>query len=121
MPKKDKQPESLSQYQKLNQRLASTLAQIGFLWPGTVQKQMLTCGKPRCGCHKSLEARHGPYWYWTSKKAGKTISKKLKPQEAEIIEQWIENRRRLEAIVKEMMEISSQALPLTLREKDPPA
>ena len=121
MPDTSEQPKTLIQCQAIYQRLASTLAAIGFIWPGTLQQLMLTCGKPRCACHRDPGARHGPYWYWTSKKAGKTISKKLTPKEAAIIGEWIENRRRLDRVVKEMMQESGRAFSLLLREPDPPA
>ena len=97
--------------------LAETLARIGFVWPGTVQQQMLTCGKPQCACHKDPKARHGPYYYWTSKKKGKTISRKLTREEAEILEDWIGNRRIADATLKRMMEVSKHALALKLRAK----
>jgi len=114
MKKDDNQTRTLAQYQESHSLLAKTLTEIGYIWPGTVQKQMLTCGKSNCSCHRDLEARHGPYWYWTSKRKGKTVSKKLTPEEAEIISEWIENRRRIERILKEMAQLSARALPLLL-------
>lgn len=110
------QPQSLLQHQQNHARLAKTLADIGFIWPGTVQKQFLTCGKPRCRCHKDPKLRHGPYWYWTSKEKGRTISRKLTLEEAEIIGQWIENRRHLEATLKQMTQISQRVFPVLLHE-----
>ena len=103
--------------QKRYDEQVQSLARIGFVSPGTVQRQMLTCGKPQCACHKDLKARHGPYFYWTSKKHGKTISRKLTLEEAEILEQWINNRRSLSHTVKRMMRLSEHALALTLHAK----
>lgn len=120
MTQKDKLFRTLVQHQRTHARLARTLAEIGFIWPGTLQKQMLTCGKPQCSCHKDANARHGPYWYWTSKKKGKTISKKLSVEEAEIIGQWIENRRRVEGTLKEMMQVSEGAFPMLLHKPAKP-
>ena len=105
------------QCQQVHTDLAESLAHIGFLWPGTVQRQMLTCGKPRCACHRDSRARHGPYYYWTSKKMGKTVSKKLTREEAAILEVWIDNRRTADATLKRMMGVSKHALTLTLRAK----
>lgn len=117
MVKQPRHPRTVLQYRERHSRLAATLTEIGFIWPGTVQKQTLTCGKPQCRCHKDPDARHGPYWYWTSKKKGKTISRKLTREEAEIIESWIENRRRIERTLKEMTRTSTEVLPLLLRER----
>jgi hypothetical protein len=112
-----RQSKTLMECQQRHIDLAESLARIGFLWPGTVQRQMLTCGKPQCACHRDPGARHGPYYYWTSKKKGKTISRKLTRQEAEILVDWIENRRIADATLKRMMLVSKRALGLTLAAK----
>ena len=94
--------------------LAGKLATIGFIWPGTVRSQKLTCGKAYCACHKDPEARHGPYWYWTSKKAGKTVSRMLREEEAAVIVPWIKNRQEVDATLKQMRRVSAQMLDLLL-------
>lgn len=114
MSKSNRPPRTLRECRQRHVDLTQSLARIGFVWPGTVQRQMLTCGKPRCACHKDAEARHGPYYYWTSKKNGKTVSKKLTREEAEILESWINNRRTVDATLKRMMKVSEHALGLTL-------
>jgi hypothetical protein len=106
------------QCRHLYSQLAKGLARTGFVWPGTLQKRMLTCGKPQCACHKDPKAHHGPYFYWTSKEQGKTISRKINQEEAEILEEWINNRRTIEAILKRMMKISEYALAFRLRMKN---
>jgi hypothetical protein len=114
MSKNDRTPRTLMQCQQRHADLSQTLARIGFLWPGTVQRQMLTCGKSQCSCHKDPKARHGPYYYWTSKKKGKTVSRKLSPEEAEILEAWINNRRKVDDTIRRMMKVSEHVLALTL-------
>jgi hypothetical protein len=117
MPRDDQPPKTLMECRQRHVDLTRRLARIGFVWPGTVQRQMLTCGKPQCACHKDPEARHGPYYYWTSKKKGKTVSKKLTREEAEILESWINNRRSVDDTLKRMMKVSQRALDLTLAAK----
>lgn len=101
----------LKKYRQLTARLAKT----GFIWPGTVQRRLLTCGKTECACHTDPQHRHGPYAYWTSKEAQKTISRLLTPEEAELYEEWIENRRQLEQTVRAMKKLSCQAAKAELR------
>jgi hypothetical protein len=117
MAKSGRQPRTIMECQQHHTVLAESLARIGFLWPGTVQRQMLTCGKPQCACHRDSQARHGPYYYWTSKKMGKTVSRKLTREEAEILEDWIKNRRIADATIKRMMKVSKHALGLMLAAK----
>jgi hypothetical protein len=95
--------------------LTARLSQIGFIWPGNVQRRMLTCGKQNCACQTDPDARHGPYLYWTSKEAQKTVSKLLPAQKAELYEEWINNRREMENIMREMYELSRQAAKIELR------
>jgi septal ring factor EnvC (AmiA/AmiB activator) len=91
------------------QELARQLSNVEFIWSGTIKKRFLTCGKPSCACHSDPEARHGPYYYWTTKKAGKTVSRSLSEQQAALLEQWIENRRKLEHILDAMKKLSQEA------------
>jgi hypothetical protein len=115
MIRKKPAPKTLIECRQQYADLTRTLAQIGFVWPGTLQRRRLTCGKPQCSCHRDAQARHGPYFYWTSKKDGKTVSRMLTHEEAEILEPWINNRRVLNATLKQMMEMSRHALALKLR------
>lgn len=89
--------------------LASQLSATEFIWNGSIGKRFLTCGTPSCHCHTDPEAKHGPYYYWTTKKAGKTVSRSLSEQQAEILKQWIENRRELEHTLDEMKKLSQEA------------
>jgi len=115
MAQKDRQPRSFTECQRRYGELTRALAEVGFVWPGTVQRRMLTCGKPKCICHRDPQSRHGPYYYWTSKKEGKTISRQLTPEEAAILESWIDNRRKVDDTLKRMTRISERALVLQLR------
>lgn len=95
-------------------KLAAQLAAIGPLHDGSVLRQMLTCGKSNCACHQDASRRHGPYAYWTTKVAGKTVSKRLTDAEADLYETWIGNRRKLEETRKRMITLSRKMLPLVL-------
>ena len=104
-------------YRDKHRKLTAKLSKIDFIWPGNIQRRYLTCGKPNCSCKRDHEAKHGPYAYWTSKEAKKTVSRLLSPEEADLLEEWIENRRKLEAIVREMKTISQKALQVALKLK----
>jgi hypothetical protein len=111
-----KQPskKDLAEYEREHRQLAQKLSQIGFIGSGTLSKRHLKCGNPRCACQRDPEARHGPYYYWSTKKAGKTVSRKLPPDEAQVLERWIANRRELKRILEAMTALSQNALPLVL-------
>ncbi len=107
--------ERMQAYQERYQKLTARLSETGFIWPGHIQRRYLTCGKPNCVCHKDPESRHGPYAYWTSKENGKTVSRLLRPEEADLLEQWIMNRRELETVIRQMKELSKKVVSVALK------
>ena len=46
---------------------------------------------------------------------GKTVSRKLPPEEAQVLEQWIANRRETKEILDDMMAVSKKAYRLALK------
>lgn len=115
MSKRQKDRDRLAACCREHEVLAARLARIGFVWSGTVQWRMMTCGRDYCPCRTDPKARHGPYPYWTSKKAQKTVSKLLTPQEAALYEEWIANRRELDETLKQMKNLSRKAEKPALR------
>jgi hypothetical protein len=59
--------------------IAAELASLGFALPGTLIERHVRCGKTRCRCHADPPVLHGPYWQWTRKAAGKTITRLVPP------------------------------------------
>ena len=68
--------------------------------------------KPNCRCHADPPQRHGPYYQHTRKVAGKTVTARLTPEQAERYREQITNRRRLDDIITAMDDISTQARDL---------
>jgi hypothetical protein len=115
MDRHQRDAQLLERYQTQYRALAAQLAEIGFIWGGSIQRQWLTCGTASCACHRDPRARHGPYLYWTSKQAGRTVSRLLHSPEAELLSEWVANRRRLERIVRQMKGLSQKAVKVVLR------
>ena len=44
---------------------------------------MVLCGKSICRCREDPDARHGPYYQWSGKRKGKTVSAYLSDAQAE--------------------------------------
>ena len=108
--------KELRELQARADELASTLHECWPLHDGTVSVQYRRCGKPNCACHRDDDMRHGPYATWTTKVGGKTVARSLTTEEAAVVGEWIENRRRLDRTVKEMVAISKEMLPHVLQE-----
>ena len=78
------------------------VAEVGFTCEGSLVCRYTTCNNPNCRC-RDPEQRHGPYWQLSWKQGGKTVSKLLSAEDAALYQQWIANRRRLEAALEQML------------------
>ncbi len=88
---------------------ASQLARLGFLMRGSILERFSRCGTPGCACHADPPKLHGPYWQWTSKVKGKTVTRNLSEKQKHRYEEWMDNAKRVDQIVAELYEISAQA------------
>jgi hypothetical protein len=88
---------------------ARQLAEMGFLLKGTLLQRFKRCSSPGCGCQTDPQKRHGPYWQWSHKVDGKTVSRALSSEQAQRYREWLENANRFEALVQELYELSAQA------------
>ena len=86
--------------------LKGSLADLGPVRRGTVLRRFLPCGKSTCRCHAGPPNLHGPYYEWTRKVTGKTVSVRLTPSQARLLKQWIANSRRLDRIVAALERVS---------------
>ena len=105
----------LTAYELAYRELAGKLSELGFMHEGSVVRQRLTCGKSSCICHADPDRRHGPYFYWTAKVKGRTVSRLLSKQEADLYQEWIRNRRRFRDIQRQMLALAKKAAPVAVK------
>ena len=91
-------------------KLKAALRKIGFICPGSVAKRYMPCGNPSCGCAAGPYAHHGPYYEWTRKVRGKTVSVRLTAEQARLYQEWIQNDRRLKKILGRMRVLSMRLI-----------
>jgi uncharacterized protein DUF6788 len=96
--------------------IAAELSAVGLALPGTLIERHVRCGKPRCACHADPPVLHGPYWQWTRKVGGKTITRLVPDDQVADYRQWLDNDRRLRELVAEL-----EALTLAIADADRPA
>jgi hypothetical protein len=87
-------------------RVAAEIAGLGLALPGTLIQRHMRCGRAGCACHDDPPVLHGPYWQWTRKQAGKTISRYVPDDQVEDYRQWLDNHRRLRELVAELEDIT---------------
>ena len=108
--------DELDQCRTAYEGLKQRLAEIGFICVGTVLEVYEPCGKRNCRCHADPPKLHGPYYRWTRKVAGKTVSVRLSPQQAPVYMECAANRQTLQTILDEMTAISMRAIDLHTRQ-----
>ena len=57
--------------------LIKALSQTGWALPGTFTERYNRCGKANCRCKQDPPTLHGPYYQWTRKVDGKTVTRLL--------------------------------------------
>ena len=92
------------------EKLKSEIAQLEYFAKGTVLARKVKCGKPQCGCHTDPAKRHGPYYEWTYKEAGKTVNVRLDSKAASIYKAAARQYRNLKSTLNRMEKLSRLAL-----------
>ena len=87
-------------------RLARSLAELGFILPGTMTERLTRCGKPNCACGAEPPRLHGPYHQWTRKVAAKTVTRLMSDAQYAEYQPWMQNWRKLRALVAELETLS---------------
>jgi hypothetical protein len=99
--------------------LAQSLADIGFIAVGSVTQRFTHCNKPGCRCGADPPRLHGPYYQWTTKVAGRTVTRRLNEREAALYEEQIANGRQLRHLIAEMRKVADEARKLILAVEQP--
>ncbi len=104
--------EATAEYKEL----AARIGDLGLIHHGSVVHRHAAAPTDAEG---STEKRTGraPFYQWSSKVNGKTVTRTLSEEEATLYREWIENDRELRRIVKDMREASERATRAILGEK----
>jgi len=87
-------------------RIAAALASAGFALPGTILERRIRCGKSSCRCSGDPSALHGPYYQWTRKVNGKTVTRLLSAAQMARYRSWFENARQVRSLTSELEALS---------------
>jgi hypothetical protein len=99
---KEKEAERLKQRYR---KLAMKLAAMGPIIQGTITERVIA---RQTGKDKQTEKNYGPYYQWTYKSGGKTVTVNLTAQQAKLFNKAIQNNRILEETLTEMRTLSRQ-------------
>jgi hypothetical protein len=108
--------ERLAEYERRHRELAAQIAEVGIVAAGSVTRRFTRCTSAGCRCNADPPTPHGPYWQWTAKVNGKTVTKRLAEREAHLYQEWISNDRRIRALLDQIRKVDAKAAELLLKE-----
>jgi hypothetical protein len=91
------------------------LSALGFVRPGSLVRRFMACGKPSCCCKEKPPKLHGPYYQWSYKVLGKTVSMRLTEEQARMCIEWAANHRTFKKLVRQMEALSLKETDSLLR------
>ena len=112
--------ERLADYEQQYRELAAQLTSIGMIHSGSVTRRYTRCATPGCKCNADPPQPHGPYYQWTAKVNGKTVTRRISEHEAERYQEWIANDRQLRNLIDQMRQIAAKIAELTLKQATSP-
>ena len=93
--------------QEQYRRLREEVAQVGLIALGTITPRTITRPDPQ---DRRKKKTYGPYYQWTYKVQGKTVTVNLTQKQTLEFQKAIDNQRRLEAILDRMLQVSRAIL-----------
>jgi uncharacterized iron-regulated protein len=88
-------------------QLTDQLSRMGLVLPGTLTERTIIGQASK----KQMDRKkYGPYYQWTRKVNGKTITVNLSKAQVDLFRKAIDNNRKSEQILSEMRRISIQRL-----------
>jgi len=91
-------------------RLTARVARLGLVLQGTITERTIV-HPARADPHRRKV--YGPYYQWTWKQEGKTVTVNLSASQARAFQRAIDNQRKLTALLGEMRTVSRQILEAT--------
>jgi hypothetical protein len=93
-------PAAIKHVQEKITEIQRALSAMQYLCSGTLSKRMKLCGKPQCQCGVNPAARHGPYYEWTYRKAGRLEHRTLSPAHGVLMRLAIANYRKAKKLLR---------------------
>ena len=106
--------QRLASHQRRYRQLAAQLADVGYIAAGSITRRHTRCANQNCRCRADPPQMHGPYWQWTAKVNGKTVTRRLNDTEAALYQEWIANDRQLRALITQMRQVAAEATKLIM-------
>jgi len=92
------------------ERLAARVATTGLILQGTITERTIVRKAPNVARKNKT---YGPYYQWTWKRNGKTVTVNLTRAQAKAYHKAIDNHRKVEQLLRQMRTLSLEILEAT--------
>jgi len=99
-------PRPNAEDRRVRDRIVAQLAASDFALPGSILERRICCKKPGCRCMAQPPQLHGPYYQWTRKLNGKTVTRLLTSEQKERYEAWFDNAKQIRSLLAELEALS---------------
>jgi hypothetical protein len=86
------------------------IIELDYILTGTILKKYGPCGKDGCRCACDEKHWHGPYYIWTRKENGRTVTKSLSASQAQFCNKAISNMQKLKTQIEQWKQESIAVL-----------
>jgi hypothetical protein len=86
------------------------IAKLDYILTGSITVKHGPCGKSGCRCANDKKYWHGPYYIWTRKEKGKTVTQSLSESQVEFCKKAIDNMQMLKTQIEKWKQKSVTAL-----------
>jgi hypothetical protein len=102
-----KKEKSTATMERRYARLTTRLSKLGLVLQGTITERTMVRADPHA---PGKEKTYGPYYQWTFKRKGKTVTVNLTASQAKTYQRAINNHRKMEKVLEEMRTLSLEVL-----------
>jgi hypothetical protein len=86
------------------------IVELDYILTGTIIKKYGPCGKAGCRCADDKRNWHGPYYIWTRKENGKTVTRCLSVEYAQFCSKAISNMQKLKTQIEKWKQESLKVI-----------
>ena len=108
--------ERLAKLEQRHREFVAQISDVGIIAAGSVTRRYTRCTSVGCRCRADPPTPHGPYWQWSAKVNGKTVTRRLNAREAQLYQEWIGNDRRIRSLLAQIRTVDAKAAELILNE-----
>jgi hypothetical protein len=98
----------VSRAERRREEIVAEISRLPLAVPGSLTDRMTRCQRAGCHCKADPPRLHGPYPTWTRRVDGTTITRTLRPEEADQLRTGLNAHRRLRQLITELDAISAR-------------